>query len=51
MDQDEVINISPIIFHFQSLLHKSVELMHIDICKELTREIPDRETTTSTGIE
>jgi hypothetical protein len=43
MDEDEVIDISPIVFHFQSFLHKSIKLMHIDIRKYLTREIPDRE--------
>lgn len=50
MNQDEVIYISSIIFHFQSFLHEDVELMHIDICEELTREIPDRETTSFCSI-
>ena len=51
MNEDEVIYISSIIFHFQSFLHECVELMRIDIGEELTREIADRETTSRSSIE
>ena len=51
MNQDKIIHISSIIFHFQSLLQKSIARVHIDIGKELTREIPDRETTSWTSTE
>ena len=51
MDEDEVINISSIMFHVQSFLHESIVRVHIDIREELTREIPDRETTSWTSIE
>ncbi len=43
MNEDEVIDISSVILDFQALLHESIELVHRDIRKELTREIPDRE--------
>jgi hypothetical protein len=48
MDQDKVIDISPIVFHFQSFLHEYIELMHRDIREYLTREIPDRESASLT---
>ena len=50
MNENEVIHISPITFYFQSFLHKSIKFVHIDVCKELTREIPDRETTSFFSI-
>lgn len=51
MDEDEIIHISSIVSHFQNLLHESIARVHIDIREELTREIPDRETTSWTSIE
>ncbi len=50
MDEDKIIDISSIIFHLQSFLHKNIELMHIDIREDLTREISDRESVSGTSI-
>jgi hypothetical protein len=50
MDQDEVVDISSIILRFQSFLHECVELVHIDIGEELTRQIADRESTSRSSI-
>jgi hypothetical protein len=50
VNEDEVIYISSIIFHFQSFLHEGVELMHVDIGEELTREIADWKSTSRSSI-
>lgn len=51
MNENEIIHISSIILHFHGFLHPCVKLVHIDIGKELTRQIPDRESTSWTSIE
>ena len=51
IDEDEVIDISAIVSYPQYFLHVHIELVHIDIREELTREIAYGESTSWSRIE
>ena len=40
--QYEIVHIPPIVADFQGFLHERIELVKIEVRKELAREVPDR---------